>query len=314
RAGAALVVDDVDVLFPGPSPGPFRRAGVRAGVATPLVKEGRLVASIALLVRSPRRWQEDEVELVRIVTNRCWESIERVRIHQRLRASEERFRRVVESNMIGIAFWDEKGPILDANDALIEMAGRTREELEAGRLDWREMVAPEQLPRHERGLAEIRVNGRSSAIESELVRPDGTRVPILCAGSSLGSDPTTGVTWLLDISRHRRAQEERDELLRVAQRARAEAEAASQAKDEFLAMLGHELRNPLPSVRNAIAGAQLDPSLAPRALEIAERATGQLVRLVDDLLDVARITRGRIKLRRERVAVGELVERALETT
>src|SRR5690606_36964548 len=77
RAGAALVVDDVDVLFPGPSPGPFRRAGVRAGVATPLVKEGRLVASIALLVRSPRRWQEDEVELVRIVTNRCWESIER---------------------------------------------------------------------------------------------------------------------------------------------------------------------------------------------------------------------------------------------
>src|SRR5262249_14994504 len=99
-----------------------------------------------------------------------------------------------------------------------------------------------------------------------------------------------------------------------AQRARAEAEAASRAKDEFLAMLGHELRNPLSAVRNAIASARLDERHRERALEIARRQTDHLARLVDDLLDVARITHGRIVLRRERVYLPEIIDRAVETT
>ena len=81
-----------------------------------------------------------------------------------------------------------------------------------------------------------------------------------------------------------------------------DAEAANAAKDKFLAMLGHELRNPLSAVRNAIATASLDDSRRAHALEIARRQTDQLGRLVDDLLDVARITHGRITLRTDRVA------------
>jgi CheY-like chemotaxis protein len=79
-------------------------------------------------------------------------------------------------------------------------------------------------------------------------------------------------------------------------------------------MLGHELRNPLSSVRNAIVSASLDPSRRDRALGIARRGADQLARLVDDLLDVARISRGKIPLRRGRVRVATLVERAVEMT
>ncbi len=89
---------------------------------------------------------------------------------------------------------------------------------------------------------------------------------------------------------------------------------ADRRKNEFLAMLGHELRNPLSAVLNAITFADLDESRRDRAIDIARRQTTQLTRLVDDLLDVARITQGRIALRKEPVSVVEIVERAIEET
>ena len=106
----------------------------------------------------------------------------------------------------------------------------------------------------------------------------------------------------------RRAEEERAALL-------AQLEQALQAKDEFLAILGHELRNPLAPLRNAAeilaARAAEDPAIE-RIQRIIERQVRHMVRLVDDLLDVSRITRGRVELRRERVSVGDVVARAAE--
>jgi signal transduction histidine kinase/ActR/RegA family two-component response regulator len=92
------------------------------------------------------------------------------------------------------------------------------------------------------------------------------------------------------------------------------AETASRAKDEFLAMLSHELRNPLSAVRNALATAELDEAHRGQAFQIARRQTTQLTHLVDDLLDVARITHGHIALRNECVWLSQIVERALEAT
>jgi PAS domain S-box-containing protein len=97
-------------------------------------------------------------------------------------------------------------------------------------------------------------------------------------------------------------------------RARTEAEAANRAKDEFLAMLGHELRNPLAAVRNAIVAARVGGARRERALDIARRQSEHLGRLVDDLLDVARISQGKITLHVQRVRCAAIVERALETT
>jgi signal transduction histidine kinase/ActR/RegA family two-component response regulator/PAS domain-containing protein len=94
---------------------------------------------------------------------------------------------------------------------------------------------------------------------------------------------------------------------------REELETSNRVKDEFLAMLGHELRNPLSAVRNAVATASLDESRRPRALEIARRQADQLGRLIDDLLDVARITQGRIALRKERVNLAGIIDRAVES-
>ena len=95
-------------------------------------------------------------------------------------------------------------------------------------------------------------------------------------------------------------------------RARAEAEAANRAKDEFLAMLGHELRNPLAPIVNALELMRMDEHAA-RGRAIIERQTRHLMRLVDDLLDISRITRGKLALTYTQVDVAAVVADAIET-
>ncbi|MEO6461962.1 MAG: HAMP domain-containing sensor histidine kinase [Candidatus Eisenbacteria bacterium] len=107
--------------------------------------------------------------------------------------------------------------------------------------------------------------------------------------------------------------------IEVGERRHAEAALADadRRKDEFLATLAHELRNPLAPIRNGIQVLRmerpLDP-LAPGIVDMMERQVEQLVRLVDDLMDVARITRGKLELRCEQVELRTVIERAIETS
>jgi signal transduction histidine kinase len=105
----------------------------------------------------------------------------------------------------------------------------------------------------------------------------------------------------------------RAETLKQVEAARNEAEEANHAKDEFLAMLGHELRNPLASITTALKLLQLrgNPSMV-REREVIERQTQLLARLVDDLLDVSRIARGKIQLQKQPVELARIVANAIE--
>ncbi len=119
-----------------------------------------------------------------------------------------------------------------------------------------------------------------------------------------------------------RAEAEREDLLRREQAARAEAERllreskeAARRKDDFLAMLAHELRNPLSPIVNAVhllTNTQVQGRPAQQVREMLQRQVRHLSRLVDDLLDVSRITRGKVQLRRERVDLAQLVRSTTE--
>lgn len=148
--------------------------------------------------------------------------------------------------------------------------------------------------------------------------------------------PSRGVRWLLaigrvenegrnaprvlgialDITDRKLAEAERDELLGVADRARAEAEAANQAKDRFLAVLSHELRSPLSAVLGwvGVGRASVDqPATIARALTTIERNVRQQAELVDDLLDVSRIASGRLTFERETVDLAAVVRETVES-
>jgi signal transduction histidine kinase/CheY-like chemotaxis protein len=118
-----------------------------------------------------------------------------------------------------------------------------------------------------------------------------------------------GLVWV-----RKAIERERSALLEREHAARVEAEWASHAKDEFLAMLSHELRNPLAAIGNAaqvLAAPGVTQGYADRAVEIVNRQTRHLSRLIDDLLDIARVSSGKILLARENVDLGEIVKGCL---
>ena len=112
-----------------------------------------------------------------------------------------------------------------------------------------------------------------------------------------------------DVTERRRLE---DHLRRLA----ADLSEADRRKDEFLAMLAHELRNPLAPIRNALQVIRLSPDrqTSEHARTLMERQLAQMVRLVDDLLDVSRITRGKLDLRKVQVPVAAVVRSAVETS
>lgn len=200
--------------------------------------------------------------------------------------------RVVFANTVTEAFtgWkqaDAQGRSLDDVLALVDEEGRHPVE----------SPAAQALQQH----APVR-----SANRIILLGPDGTQrhVEIVAAPIVLGpSDQSTGVVLVIrDITQRRQAEVELRQLHR--------------RKDEFLATLAHELRNPLAALQSGVQLIERLPNV-PAELgdvqRIMDRQVRQLVRLIDDLLDVSRISRGKIQLRKKRVKLGAIVEAALET-
>jgi PAS domain S-box-containing protein len=140
---------------------------------------------------------------------------------------------------------------------------------------------------------------------------DDSAAPIKSAGGLVGV-----VMVFRDVTQRHQAEEERERLLAREKAARAEAESANRAKDEFLATVSHELRTPL----NAILGwsrllriGQLDARAAGNAIEIVENNAKAQAQLIEDLLDVSRIISGKLRINYEQVNLVTVIEAALET-
>ncbi|MEG4960790.1 MULTISPECIES: PAS domain S-box protein [unclassified Microcoleus] len=123
-----------------------------------------------------------------------------------LRESEMRCRSVVESNMIGIGFWDANGEITEANDALLEMIGSTREDLVSGQIRWIDITPPEYGELDRAAIAEVAASGSCAPYEKEFIRSDGTRFPILIGGGKLQGATDKGALFVLDITDRKQAQ------------------------------------------------------------------------------------------------------------
>ena len=229
---------------------------------------------------------------------------ERQEAERALRESEEQLKAVVESAADGIIIIDQTGKIESANVAIEAIFGYAKAELigqEAACL-----IPDSDQEQHAVGMDKHSRTGMDKLIgrrrEAKGRRKDGQVFPIDIAVTEFQRN---GQSYCTAIIRDITERKQTEHALREADR----------RKDEFLAMLGHELRNPLTPIATAAeilhALPSKDPTLA-WVQDMLERNVNQIIRLVNDLLDVSRITRGLININLERVELNELLRHSAE--
>ncbi|HEX6110935.1 MAG TPA: chemotaxis protein CheB [Geminicoccaceae bacterium] len=161
----------------------------------------------------PYRTEDDRIDGV-VVT--FTDITARKRAEEALRASEERLRKLLEIDVLGVLFFDRSGTLVDANDVFLRMTGYSRREVEARKLNWRSMTPPEWVEASLEQLRKLDMTGRIGPYEKEFLRKDGSRSWMWFTGARLGDD--TIVEYCVDIDDRKRAESallERDERLRA---------------------------------------------------------------------------------------------------
>jgi PAS domain S-box-containing protein len=241
---------------------------------------------------------------------------ERKQAEEALRVSEAKLQCFVDSNIVGMIMADLSGNLHEANNAFLHMLDYTQEDFQSGNLCWRDITPPEWFEADERAIARIRETGSCPPFEKEYLSKGGRRVPILIGIAMLPNSREKCFCFVLDLSDRKHFEAEREKLLKGEQAARAEAESANRVKDEFLAILSHELRSPLnPSLvwTQLLKTYKTDPERLDQGLDTIDRNAKLLLELIDDLLDVAKILRGKITLNLAPVNLERAIEGALET-
>ena len=246
----------------------------------------------------------------RLLVSNAIDVTEQRRAEQALHASEERLRMAQHVSKIGTFEWNIQTGVNTWTPELEAMHGLPPGGFAGTQRNWEEMLHPEDRPHVVRSVGEALATG-VFADEWRVVWGDGSSHWLAGRGRVFKDDDGKPLRLLginIDITERKQGE---DELRRLA----AELSEADRRKDEFLATLAHELRNPLAPIRNGLEILRSD-DIRPGHEQVRvmmQRQTDQLVRLVDDLMDVSRITRNTLDLRQERVELALVLQTAVET-
>jgi PAS domain S-box-containing protein len=290
---AALAAAPLVVVVDGAVDPPLDDALLAAGADEVCAAAGLEPAGLARLL--------DRAVARRVASERALAAV-RDAFARRLGDAEERFARAFTASPLSLTITSlADGRLLDVNETFCRTTGWTREEA-VGRttLELGLWVEPEDRT-HE--LAAVFACGNVKNVEYGFRRRDGSIIWGLLSAERLEVDgEACALTAIADISERKEAEEA---LL-----------AADRSKDRFIAVLSHELRNPLAPIRNAaavLAGlAAGDPRLNWCA-ELIERQSAQMARLLEDLLDASRVKTGRLSIRREPTSLDGVLAQAVET-
>jgi PAS domain S-box-containing protein len=132
---------------------------------------------------------------------------ERKRAEEALRESESKFKRLYDSNIIGVIFWDTAGNIIQANGEFLRIVGYTEDDVLSGRARWKDMTPPKYAYLDEKAIKEMTETGISAPFEKEYIRKDGSRVPIRLNAALLKGERDIGICFIQDITERKRAEE-----------------------------------------------------------------------------------------------------------
>ncbi len=282
-----------------------RAVGFRAVHSTPIVtRSGALLGVLSVHYSEPRTPLQREMQVADVCARHAADAIEAYRNQQALRESERMYRAIGESMDFGVWTADADGRNTFLSESFLRLTGTTQEECFGD--GWTKVVHPDDIPEMSRKWQLCLREGSAWDHEYRVKGVDGQWHSVLGRAVALRNERGARIGWAginLDIARLKRVEDELREL--------------DQRKNEFLATLAHELRNPLAPLRNGLEVMRLASGSAEtveKARGMMERQLAQMVRLVDDLLDVSRVSRGKIELRRAPIELAAVLRNALETS
>lgn len=231
-----------------------------------------------------------------------------------LRDSENRFRHVFESNVVGMMFTNFNGQVDEANDRFLEMIGYRREELHANQINWEAITPPEYQQLDLEAIAYLKMHSRINPWEKAYYHKDGHLVHVLIGVAMLTTEDCVCV--VVDITDLKQAQQKLAETNHQLEVSNEILVRATRLKDEFLANMSHELRTPLNAILGITEG--LEEGVfgklnlqQQKALLTVERSGNHLLELINDILDLAKIEAGKVNLDYASSNIGQLSQASL---
>jgi PAS domain S-box-containing protein len=201
----------------------IRQKHARSALCVPLVKQAKLIGLLYLENNlTSHVFTHRRISVLELLATQAAISLENARLYNDLQEREARIRRLVDANIVGIVIWDFHGRIIEANEAFLDMVGYAREDLVSGRLRWTELTPAERREAGDRAVAEAPATVQPH--ETEYLRKDGSRVPVLVGAATFGDRQDQGVAFVLDLTDRKEAE---DALRESEQRFRDYAETAS---------------------------------------------------------------------------------------
>jgi PAS domain S-box-containing protein len=275
----------------------------------PLIKQGRSTALLYLEnTLSSYAFPADRIAILELLAAQATISLENTRLYSDLQEREAKVRRLVEANIIGISIFDFDGRIMEANEALLHIVGRSRDDVVSGRLRWTELTPPEWQDADERAVAELRARGSCKAYEKEYLRNDGSRVPVLVGAAALGGPRDQGVAFVLDLTERKEAEQNLRESERRYREAQAELAHVTRVTTlgELTASIAHEVKQPIgATVTNAQAALRFLGAEAVDANELREilrdivkdgNRAGEVISRISDLTKKAPPRKDRLEI------------------
>ena len=270
----------------------FSQRHPKSVLCLPILRQSALIGLLYLENNlATHAFPPDRVKVLEVLASQAAISLENAQLFATVQERNARIRHLVESNIIGVVFWERNGKITEANDAFLEMVGYSRQELLSSDVPQRRLTPLEYRALDERKAVEMRETRRCTPYEKEYLRKDGSRIPVLVGATLFEGSQDQGIAFVLDLTERKRAEAERE--------ARQAAEASNRAKSAFLANMSHELRTPLNGILGYAQILQRDKTLGEQQLSgvnVIRQSGEHLLSLINDILDLAKIEAGKMEL------------------
>ena len=208
RTNKTVIIDDAAGRPPFAEDPYIRDRQARSILCLPLTSQAKLAGvlylenSLARGVFAPAR-----TAVLKLLASQATIALENTRLYRDLAEREAKIRRFVEANIIGVFVGDFDGRIFEANDAFLRIVGYDREDLAAGRINWKDLTPRNWRDRDAQWIEEHKRTGVRLPIEKEYLRKDGSRVPILLGSATVEEGGSQSVAFVLDLSERKQAED-----------------------------------------------------------------------------------------------------------